>query len=696
MDTASGVYLHIKDSSFQTSGSSSLTAIIPMTTLKGELGMNDVTANTFKDILGYDLTYNSNYEGLSQILEQVTHAYVWRLNQNAKLGNAYFTSSTSDKAYNEDAEVFEDVTRIDPEPILAVANNCVGNWGTTAVRFAPTDIVTSIVNDNPTEAIPQEIVLDDINGNELKTLYEKEVLGSCIFYNASDNSVVGVIMKDIEDNWKVYKVVDGEIVYDVVETVTTETNIWTDGTNFYKGNLEDAEEPEGEAGTPVELGAIRFALSADSYYQKNDSDEWHKVLRLTPTAIEVDETAESDASIISELESASDITISYVLYTYTHTDIVRNYQIGTATFDEEKLTIVLNKRMSADTFWSVHTIPSHITDWTCFVADYDGRQYVVKSEVNFSFNTESEIYIDNVDFGDVQVFAPEEFASDWETIREYFTLEGGTNGEKLISSVDIDTSVIDDVNANVLFMNGITDYRIVNRLATKCHSRKIHLFADAPAYSSYIDLYDWSKKIYQSEYVAIGARPDQEVDNKDKTIYVYPSVNYARILANMLNTYGNLCYPPAGASYGSIVAKDLIKCDYATFADEMKTNRINWQLTDSSGSMMWEQRTTYGLNTDLSYIAPVFIVDDLSDRLIAFERMFNFRYITRTDLLNQDSGIKSILEDFVTRGFITRYELYVPSYEEAQAAGRTLTIQIKVAIAKDSEVINIELELINS
>ena len=694
MDTASGVYLHIKDSSFETAGSSSLVAVIPMTTLKGQLGINDVSATTFKDILGYDLAYNSNYYGLERILEQVSHAYVWRLNQNAKLGNAYFESTSSDKAFNDDAEVFEDITKMDPAPILAIANKDVGDWETTAIKFAPTEVISTVINENPTQAISQEIVLEDVNANELKELFGKEVLGSCIFYNASDNSIVGIIKKDENDEWKVYRVVDGEIVDDVIETVTTETNIWTDGTNFYRGNLEIVDEPEGDASTPVELGTIRLAATPNTYYQKK-VDDWFAVTRLTITAIETSDTAETDTDIIAELEAASDITISYVKYTYTREEVIENNAIGNAVFDENKLTITLSKSMSTDTFWSVHTIPSTINDWTLIHAVYDGRNYSIKNEVEFSFNVEADNYIENVDFGTLQVYAPSPFPATWETIRDYFTLEGGTNGDRVLSAIDIDTSVLDDVSANVMLMNGLTDYRIVNRLGGKCEKKKIHLFADAPAYSSYVDLYEWSKKIMQSQYVAIAARPDQQLDSTKKTFYVYPSVSYAYILANMITNYGSLCYPPAGATYGNIVVDNLIKCDYPNFADEMKTYRINWQLADSDGTMMWEQRTTYSLDSDLSYIAPVFIVDDLSDRIVRFEKNFNFRYTSRTDLLNQDSGLKGILDDFVSRGFVYDYDVRVPSYEEAQAAGRTLVIKIKVQVAKDSEVIEIELELIN-
>ena len=695
MDKASGVYLHITDSSFITDGASNLVTVIPMMTVKGKIGINDVTATTSKDILGYDMKYNSNYYGLEKILEKVSHAYVWRLNQNAKLANAYFVDTASEEQYDDDAEAFEDITKLDPAPILAIAHTDVGDWETAAVKFVPTEDVQIIVNNNATAAVPQTIVFDDINTTEMRNLFEAEILSGCIFYNSSDNSVVGIIKKNYEDEWKVYRVVDGEIVDDVIETITTRTNTWSDGVNFYNGNMEVITEPAGEATVPATVGIVR--TNNGLFYQKIESN-WYEAIRFTTEGILLADTAVTDTGIIDALEAASDVTISYIQYTETTTEVKEIKSIGGAEFDENKLTISLIKNMSADSYWSVHTLPSTLVNWTAVYASYDGRNYNVKSETNFSFDIESDIYIEDVDFGDIQIFAPQTFDSTWTAIRDYITLKGGSNGDKVLNSVDIDVTQLDDCSTkpNVMLMNGFTDYRIVNRLANRCIDKKIHMFVDAPAFASYSDLYAWSKKVIQSEYVAIGSRPDQSVDSEGKPFYIYPSVNYAKIFAEMLNNYGSLCYPPAGASYGTIEANDLLKCDYANFADEMKTYRLNWQMSDANGTVMWEQRTTYALNTDLSYIAPVFIVDDLADQIVTFERMFNFRYMSRTDLLNQESGITDILDGFVSKGFISRYEMVVPSYDEAQKAGRTLTIKIGVAIAKDSEVINIELELLSA
>ena len=112
--------------------------------------------------------------------------------------------------------------------------------------------------------------------------------------------------------------------------------------------------------------------------------------------------------------------------------------------------------------------------------------------------------------------------------------------------------------------------------------------------------------------------------------------------------------------------------------------------------MMWEQRTTYGMDTDFSYIAPVFIIDELAVKIVDYERNFNFRYMNEVDLAVQKSGLIQILNSYIDRGFLYSYSLKVPSEREAQESGRTLNIKIKVQVAKDSEVINIDLEVTNN
>ncbi len=799
-DKESGVYLTITDNSFETPGVSSMVPLIVATTTKGKLGLNLVNANNFKNILGYDLKYNSNYYGLNEILQNVSYAYVWRINQGAKLANAYFESVDSNKASVEDAETFEDITKLDPKPILAFSLKDVGDPQTTAIKFTPTPDEVSVMNEFATPSTPQEITFNDVSENEKIIYNDKEIKGGCVIYNGSNNAIVGIIKPNYDGRLSVYKVVDGEIVDDIITTVTT--NTWTDGTNFYGSDMLPMEEPEGEATEPLELGAVRkstyneehicwtlnskfydneyheieepagtagsgtslgealiapvgaeyvvagrmyitndvgttfytvttladtfedttkvlvsdantlaelgtlytgdafkeidyvpYTEAKDTGYYKNNSGSWFKALSFSTRSIVVDSVAETNTAIIAALEAASDVTISYIQY--SKEVLTQDNTCGTADWNETKLVLVLTKTLSKDSFWTVRIIPTEIINWKMSVASYEENQYTILNEYNFSTDPESDIYWEKIDFSEINFFVQGNIAGNWETVRNYFTLDNGSNGDPNLIAAELDVSILEKCKCNVIAMNGITNYKLINRIAQKGETLYMHTFGDAPAYASYGDLEQWMKNIYRSEYLAIGARPDQVEIAPNEYIYVYPSVNYMKILSNMQNNYQCLMYPPAGFTYGPISVENLIECDYENYGDELKTNRINWQRTKNRGSVMWEQRTTYALSTDLSYIAPNFIVDGLREQIIDFEEQFNFRYASPTDLLNQESGLKSILDDYVTKGFVFKYELDVPTYAEAQAAGRTLTIKIGVAIAKDSEVIIINVNLNN-
>lgn len=800
-DKESGVYLTITDNSFETPGVSAMVPLVIGTFTKGKIGLNLVNANNFKNIVGYDLKYNSNYYGLNEILQNVSYAYVWRINQGAKLANAYFESVDSDKASVEDAETFEDVKNLDPKPILAMSLKDVGNPQTTAIKFTPTPDEITVANEFATPSTPQEIVFDDVSETESTVYNGKEIKGGCVIYNGSNNAVVGIIKPNYDGRLSVYKVVDGEIVDDVITTVTT--NTWSDGTNFYGSDMLPMEEPEGDPSEPLELGKVRkstyieqhicwtlnnkfyddeyheieepagtatsgtslgealiapvgaehivsgrmyitndvgttfytvttlgdtfenttkvvvsdadalaelttlytgdafkeikyvpYNETKDTGYYKKNLDSWFKVMSFSTKSIVVESIAETNPDIIAALNGASDITISYIVY--SKEVLTQDNTCGTADWEESKLTLTLIKTISKDSFWTVRIIPTVIVNWKMTVSAYADNQYTVMNEYFFSTDSESTMYWENTDFGDVNFFVQGNIPSNWSTVRNYFTLDNGSNGDSEIIASELDLSILEKCKCNVIAMNGITNYKIINRIAQKGESLFMHTFGDAPAFANYGDLENWMKNVYRSQYLAIGARPDQVEIAENEYIYVYPSVNYVKILARMQNNYQCLMYPPAGFTYGTISVENLIECDYENYGDELKTNRINWQRVKNRGPVMWEQRTTYALSTDLSYIAPNFIVDGLREQIIEFEEQFNFRYTTPTDLLNQESGLKNILDDYITKGFLFRYELDVPTYAEAQAAGRTLTIKINVAITKDSEVIVINLNLTNA
>lgn len=581
MDKASGVYRYITDNSVQTGGTASFIACVTMLTQKGKIGPNMVTASTFKDVVGYDLSYNSNYYGLSALLENVSYAYVWRLNQNAYLGNIYLTTATGAPTTLVHCTSQDQLEATD-NVYMAVGHVSVGDWGTKAVKFTPTLQNATVTNTSPTVDAPLTATVTGVSATEEPyTLNSVDYFGGAFIYGAEGNSIIGLLKT-------------GESGYDIF---------------------------------PVQDGIV----GATAY--------------------------------------------------------------GTATLTAGTLSISLTQALNNDTFWNVKYVSTAYTEWTLSYASYDAttQTYTTIGTTDFSTSSTSDIYYTGVDFGDLFLYLTAGVPSSNTNLRAWSTLLSGTNGDSTLSATNLDMTPLSTMTATAFLMNGYTGLAIVNKIAQACANKRIHTFVDAPAFASYIDTYTWRTSVYASEYVSIGAVPDQ-IDTSSGQIYVYPSISYGTVFANMLTDTGTLNYPPAGYTYGTVNVTNLLQTDFSSFGNELKTNRINYQISTSSGSCIWEQRTTYSLNSDLSYIAPVFIVDALCDELVDFERNYNFRYMTPTDLLNQESGLTSVLDDYVSNNFLYNYTLNVPSYADAQKS-RTLDIYIGIQVEKDSEVINLRITL---
>ena len=94
-----------------------------------------------------------------------------------------------------------------------------------------------------------------------------------------------------------------------------------------------------------ELGTARFAATPGKYYRSVEDElthevSWFEVLRLTPSEILINNVAEEDAGIIAELESATDVTFSYVQYSYSTTSVKEVRAIGSVEIDGNNLNIV--------------------------------------------------------------------------------------------------------------------------------------------------------------------------------------------------------------------------------------------------------------------------------------------------------------------------------------------------------------------
>jgi hypothetical protein len=362
-------------------------------------------------------------------------------------------------------------------------------------------------------------------------------------------------------------------------------------------------------------------------------------------------------------------------------------------------------------------------------AIYTMHQYTISQGVpspigtyEFSLDPDSDKYYQNVYFGDFQFG----FKGDFPVASAFFPdiSEGlpngsenkifpGSNGDTLSSALDVNEvfPAIDKSSANVVVMNGfiedpMADKAVIQAIVSYCGNQDRSVLLDAPVtldekgiLRANDDLFSWTNSLLNKEtghYAQVAARPDVvEVDGQ--TILVQPSVFLFQIYANMFANYGSINYPPAGVTYGSVMVNSLIDSDFHLLGDELKTNRVNYLTDTSNGVCMWEYRTLYNLGgSDLSYANTPYILRDLKGRLLSFMEPSTFKYSTPIDLLTIQSGLDSILGFFKDNYFLVNYTLNVPSFEEAQAAGRELNIDMGVSVINSTDVITLRVTLQNA
>jgi hypothetical protein len=359
-----------------------------------------------------------------------------------------------------------------------------------------------------------------------------------------------------------------------------------------------------------------------------------------------------------------------------------------------------------------------------FVLEYrealGGGAYSVRMRKEFSLYEDSPIFYKKVSFGDLAIYLKGDAFIDTFTgaftdgASPWYSLDGGSNGSKSLVPADINAigTILVNSGANVVPLNGVTvDASLVSAFIDVCGSQLKSVFVDVPDLTadtldtgvytpnddliSYENCHDWVSGLRRSEYAQAVAVPDR-VATESGVVYLWPSASLFKIYAKMYADYGSVNYPPAGYTYGAVSGSNLLQSDFNLYGDELKTDRINYQMVGPRGPVMWEQRTLYALDSDLSYANTVFILRDLRERILIFMANFNFRYTTPMELLNIQSGLEAILSEFKSNYFLVNYVLKVPTFEEAQAAGRNLDILLDVSVVSDAEVITIGVALQNA
>jgi len=342
----------------------------------------------------------------------------------------------------------------------------------------------------------------------------------------------------------------------------------------------------------------------------------------------------------------------------------------------------------------------------------------------FSLSEDSSFYYKKVYFGDL-AFG---FKTGFPTNPLFFVdtglglpqdskylLHPGDDGGKITSPTDITTlfPAIDKSSANIVVMNGFfeapmeDDKPMIKAVIQYCGNQDRSVILDSPTLidpasgtlRACDDLYAWTKSLYDGDvgqFAQVAAVPDL-LTISGITFTINPSVYLFQVYARMYANHGHLNFPPAGNSYGSVSVNRLMESDFHLYGDELKTNRINYLTDTSRGVCIWEYRTLYNQgDSDLSYANTPYILRDLKGRLLSFMENFTFRYSTPIDLLTIRSGLDSILSSFVQKFFLVNYTLNVPTFEEAQAAGRSLDIDIGVSVINSADVITLRVNLQNA
>lgn len=326
----------------------------------------------------------------------------------------------------------------------------------------------------------------------------------------------------------------------------------------------------------------------------------------------------------------------------------------------------------------------------------DGVMFSLVGEYPVSLDPDSPVYFSKVDMGELEFGVVEGQTPNFALIEEYTLLQSGSNGHAPTAG-EIDFTAFDKSLANVCVMNGINDLAVINAFALHAEQKLKYLFAGAPPLPTYDAVADWAKNLYATEYMSLHWVSSIE-DTPAGPVYVCPSVNCGIIMANMISSFGTLNYPPAGYTYGNIVVSRLMETNAELFADQLKENKINWQRNGPKGPVMWEQRTRYARESALSSINAIFVLREMRERLIEFASGFNFRILAASDLLVFDKGLRAILDSIRAEGFITEYDLYVPTFLEQQASAdpTTLVVRIQVAVTAVTEVIEFQVSLQNT
>lgn len=653
----SGVYTTEVDESFQSFDTVNLRFMVPMMTKKGEVGkINTVSISDFKKKVGYDIEYNGNYLGLGLLLGAMTQVDVFRMNKDAKYGNvAIFNDGTSYSVEGvEDLDVMEAAECLRVEEGLIVPG-AVPETDPAALEYAVAETIKPesvyIRVGSPGTLL---IATDDGEGVIVPEAGYPGITGTVNYATGVVAlAIPGALLASLPDTEASMTYVhDADLA--LIAAMKTPGD-WDDLAVRLSRYYEQHESIEPDAAVSVVLPRALSSLTG--------------AYRLKDVSGNIIATTGSLSGNTWTVAGAGGVVIT-----------------GTVARDTKTVTLTLPSSMVSSgpvvlTHEFIQEDPYFLVEVLQAVVVGQSTSYRVSEYARVSFSPTLENYVDTVTFNDLQLklVGPVSFTSTSEIAMLY-----GDDGD-IPSAMEVDFAGVDPSSFNMICMNGVIGSSMVSRFIQHFEAyNKITLF-DIPNVTTFVAAKLYADMVYASKNaMAYWVSDLRTIGTKEYSIY--PSVNAALTYAKMFRSSGYLNYPPAGYQYAGVAAEKLLVTDSGIHGAQLKIAKINYITMRSAGPVIWEHRTRYAFESDLSYASTVVSLIALQSRCKSFADNFPFRFVTPELLIQLRSGLEAIMTDYLQRGFIWLGEVVIPSFDEVKQSGaRFMDIYCNVKFAEDGQ-----------
>lgn len=657
----SGVRVRETDESFTSYDVVSLGLAVPMMTKRGKVGeFNEVSASDFADIIGYDLDYSAgadSYLGLKSLLQSYSKVKVLRLNKDAYYGNVV---------------VFRDGTFIqtnqitDPDLLEAVV--CSRTREASAASSSP----VSLPLNEPVKPGTFRLLVAGIQW-------------------AHDDGTTGAL------------VVDG-------------THAGLVGTVNYSTGMTSITFPSGSS-FPLAY-VVQFTHDSDVAFiaHMESPGDWDDLaIRLSRYFETLESFATSSSVALTLADPVLEGTGSYRLENISG-DVLATSGVVTdhvAPITGTGITGTINFATGAVALtFDAGTFPAagypmvlehrYILNEAHFLFEVlrkvsvnGSDSYSVLESKRISFISTASDYAGSVAFENVTLVPKASLQVMKIGDTTPIDLLYGNDGT-IPSASDLDFTKLKTSDFNMVCMNGLLGASLISAFVSFFSARGILVLYDVTNVQTSVAAAQYAASVVASERSMAFWRGDfVTVDGKRRCIY--PSVKAALAYALMFKKTGTLNYPPAGYQFAAVAATELLVTDAEDNLQYLKVNKVNHIIDGPSGPVMWEQRTRYAAESDLSYANVVMTLSAVENRCKAFGANFNFRIITADILVAIKTGLEAIATDYLTAGFVWKCDFDIPSFDEVKASGaRNMTIPTVVKVAEDGEEFTFDVHVVAS